>query len=371
MTKKFFSIFLLALVAVSCNSPEPEPNSNSTKAEFRSTPATFSEEGGEGYIEGKLIELSPEGTVVKESPLAKEDFTISLKSGNKDQIELNNSTKTFTIHAGTEEATFVIVAQTVSKETYTQELTIVRKKASTPAVTKKHPLLYVAKYNMAPEGIAFVKSCAPDVSGYFTFDEAVEKFSAVKINGVDYHLPSVEEWLAIVPMSRRESPDYVDFDESADFPDMEEEVVIAGEKFTSLNDYRALSENTTYALRFKGTKMLSAWKYEYTQYDNYPVMAITSRFLEESDANLTIDQICEEAFWDNNKESDVVRYFPASGFAVQSNLRADDPYAFFWSATSPNDPNFAFGMYFDGKNAGIYTGLRNSGRSVRLFETPK
>lgn len=368
--KKIVPIILLAIMALSCNSHEPSKVSdNNIKAVFKANPATFTAEGGKGKIEGALLELDKEGKVVKESAIPDKEFTISLKSGSEDQLTINNESKEFTIKAGEDEASFVIEAKTTTKPYYTQEITLVRKKADTPV--KKNPLLYVAEYNIDPTGLAFVTSCAPDVSGFFTFDEAVEKFKEITIDNVKYHLPTFEEWLAIVPWSRRQSPDYVDFDETGDFPNMEEDVVIAGEKVTSLNDYKALGDNVSCALRFKGTEWLSAWKYEYTQFDNYPVMTITSRLLGENDKSLTIDQICEPAFWENNKEKDVVRHFPASGFGLDLPTRSDAPFAFFWSATSPNDPNFAFGMYFDASCAGMYNGHRISGRSVRLFRSSK
>ena len=96
--KKIFSLCVLAFAMFSCNTPAPKPTVESkTKAEFKVSPATFTAEGGKGTIEGILQEMTPEGKVFQEKPLAKSDYTLSLKSEDASQITLDNENSTLSL----------------------------------------------------------------------------------------------------------------------------------------------------------------------------------------------------------------------------------------------------------------------------------
>lgn len=211
----------------------------------------------------------------------------------------------------------------------------------------KLPLEYVAEYNIAPDGVSFVTTHGNDVSGYFTYDEAMAKFAADKnfmIDGKGYHLPSIEEWEAIVP-GKENTLFFVDryFDPGQVRRDIEETVTIAGETKTYKADYKSMSEKNDvekvqvdyngkqghgvgYALRFKDetNELLSAWRYEYKDNSvdllptsphgtlkNPKVMVITARLLGP-DFKGTVEDICKPEFWSSNNEKDVMRIFPAA-----------------------------------------------------------
>ena len=72
--RNLISIIALAMLVVACCSEEPTPNpskKSTFKAEFQASPSIFSAEGGVGTVKGILQEVSSEGKVIKETPLAK------------------------------------------------------------------------------------------------------------------------------------------------------------------------------------------------------------------------------------------------------------------------------------------------------------
>ncbi|MGI6572383.1 MAG: PL29 family lyase N-terminal domain-containing protein [Fermentimonas sp.] len=173
-----------------------------------------------------------------------------------------------------------------------------------------NPLSLVAEYNVNTAGTGFVTSLtACSGSGYFAFTNAVTQFSDITIGDKKYHLPSKEEWKSIVP----ESNTWVKFtEENASYNDVSETVTIKGESITMKSDYRTGVNGITYALRYKGTDMVSAWKYEYISDGNNTHMKITSRMLK-GQAPVIVDDIKLDSFWSSNTEDDVIRYFPAGG----------------------------------------------------------
>ncbi|KXB33956.1 hypothetical protein HMPREF1869_01363, partial [Bacteroidales bacterium KA00251] len=76
-------------------------------------------------------------------------------------------------------------------------------------------------------------------------------------------------------------------------------------------DIKGFGDNKCYALRYKGTKYQSAWKYEYVTINNYQVLRITSRNVG---GGLKIEHVAKEDFWQQNQENDIVRIFPESGY---------------------------------------------------------
>ena len=101
--KKLLSIITLIALVVSCCPDElaSNPSKGSIfKAEFNASPAVFSAEGGVGIISGILQELSSGGKILNKAPLAKEDYTVSLKNGDASQITLNPDNKEFVVSKG-------------------------------------------------------------------------------------------------------------------------------------------------------------------------------------------------------------------------------------------------------------------------------
>ncbi len=218
-----------------------------------------------------------------------------------------------------------------------------------------NPLSYVAEYNINPAGDNFVGDLtACNISGYFNYNNAVTQFGNITIGGQRYHLPSFEEWSSIAP-----STAWVYYGVNNSYDNRSETVTVAGNIYTMTSDFRNNSaDTTTYALRYKGTHLISAWKYEYTgKNTNNCHLKITSRSVYGQ--TITVDQIADALFWSTNTENDIVRYFPASG-------NSDDPGdvgigGAFWSSTSGKI------MGFRDTYATSKSGDNNKGFSVRLF----
>ena len=374
--KKIIPLLFMLLFAVACQDPKPEPTptptptptpvpnptpKNSFKAIFTANPSTFSAQGGDGVVEGTLQEFSPEGKMISEKPLKKEQFTIALKAGDATQITIDDAAKTFKVAAGKDEALFTLEAKVTVPENLTQELTIKRdKEEKKPEV--KTPLMFVTEYNLDTDGTAFVTTLSTEGSGFFTFDEAVAQFKeGITIDGTKYHLPSKQEWLSIVPEYARQ--DYVNFDLDVTFDNVSETVVINGATVTSTNDYRGNVNGIAYALRFKGTKWLSAWRYEFTKVDGVQVLKITTRPVESS---VKIEDVMKPAFWEANTEMNAVRLFPACGFTLKGEKRSVGSYGYYWSY-SDDGPGYGWAMNFRNTMADVYAEYGKKGMAIRLF----
>ncbi|HPK29967.1 MAG TPA: hypothetical protein PK979_02870 [Bacteroidales bacterium] len=231
------------------------------------------------------------------------------------------------------------------------------------------PLYYVAEYNVNEAGTGFVTDLiACEVSGYFNWSNAVTHFNTNKIIS-GYHLPSIEEWQGIVPLYANQVY-CVRFDSAPPSNGVTELVVVQGQNITMTGDFSHPGNNVSYALRYKGTDMVSAWKYEYISDGNNTHMTITSRRVSSS---VTIDDITENngAFWNSGNENDIVRYFPASGYyegSLRKNLGIN---GYFWSSTKKGT-DFAFAMTFRSSDASSSSGgyWKTNRYTVRLF-TPE
>jgi hypothetical protein len=233
-----------------------------------------------------------------------------------------------------------------------------------------NPLSFVAEYNVNPAGNGFVTDLtACDVSGYFTWDNT----GTINISG--YHLPSMEEWYGIVP-EHGTYVTYVDFQNEGSHYGISENVMVQGETINMTSDYRNTGSNKnpapSYALRYKGTDMVSAWKYELFHYNtNTCHMKITSRNVAPSE---TIGNIADETFWTTGNENDIVRCFPASGYYFH-NISYRGARGYFRSTTttehSSNPSSSALYMYFDYYySTPSHSSYKATRTSVRLFANP-
>ncbi len=229
--------------------------------------------------------------------------------------------------------------------------------------TPFNPLSLVAKYNVNTEGTGFVTDLtACKVSGYFTFNEAVLKFSDITISGKRYHLPSIEEWRSIVPKELR----CVQFQDTESHNDISETVTVQGTSITMSSDFRTGVNKVSYALRYKGTNLVSAWRYEYIKDGNNTHMKITSRSLK-GQTGVTVEDIAKPAFWSANAGNDVIRHFPASGYYWEGSLYKVGTNGYFCSS-SQDGSNVAWSMSFLSGLAYSNSGNHSShGFSVRLF----
>ncbi len=222
-------------------------------------------------------------------------------------------------------------------------------------IPKDNPLGYVARYNINQAGNGFVNDLtACDISGYFNYNNAVAQFGNIAIGGQRYHLPSFEEWSSIVP-----STNWVYYDVTNNYNNRTETVTVAGSTYNMMSDFRNIQNiKTSYALRYKGTHLVSAWRYQYIgNGTNNCHLKITSRSVYGQ--TIAVDDIKNATFWDNNTENDIVRYFPASG-----NDHAPQDVGVggaFWSSTSGKI------MGFKDRDASSKDGNNTYGFSVRLF----
>ncbi len=235
-----------------------------------------------------------------------------------------------------------------------------------------NPLSYVAEYNVNPAGDGFVNNLtACDVSGYFVWQEAVDRFHT-RNDIANYHLPNQREWRSIAPNNH----ELVRFTWDKYDPNVSESVTVQNQTISMTSDYRSPANGTytSYALRYKGTDMISAWKYQFvsTDYDGFTDndthLKITSRNVAPS---VTVHEIADEMFWDNDNENDVVRCFPASGI-YSSGVISKGKYSIFWSSTwVTNVSNNAVIMYSDKFCAApAHRLIMSAGATVRLFKSP-
>ncbi|WP_169333145.1 PL29 family lyase N-terminal domain-containing protein [Porphyromonas levii] len=235
---------------------------------------------------------------------------------------------------------------------------------------QKLALEYVTEYNVNPEGNGFVKTHLGKSSGYYTWDEAMERFSReknFKVNNVGYHLPSYEEWCSIIPK------EYVYLGmPNSDRLDSKETVSIGGQIQELTCDYRFLGQGIAYAIRFKDSNsQKSAWRYQFK--DNpagagEKMLEITVRSLVGVKTPIKLDDISKESYWQNNNSNDIVRRFPAAGYlnrVIDSYLFYNE-YGHYWS--SSEEGNLAkFMIFSDFFSYSDYAHIKSFCITVRLF----
>lgn len=115
-------------------------------------------------------------------------------------------------------------------------------------------------------------------SGYFSYDDAVSWFSNITIDGKRYHLPNKEEWRTIVPHGFYFMNAFSTWNDWS--IDVRETVTLRGVSMTFTSDFCVGVDSVSYALRYKGTDWVSAWRYEYISDGNNTHMKITARSLQ-------------------------------------------------------------------------------------------
>lgn len=229
--------------------------------------------------------------------------------------------------------------------------------ATNKSVKPKMAIEYFAEFNLAAPQ-QFGESHARDEGYLFRGTEARFTSARKKVCPNGYHLPSIEEWRGIVgeiPSTDRwknTGIGYIPFNRS-DFMagpvlwDIEETIQVGLNEPAKnyLSDYYIVGETKSstkfviYALRFKkddksatDNKMLTAYRYAllgmqvsasikrlnppppYYLLNNYEPgpafrLQVTARYLGEEFQG-SINDIANEEYWNNNKASDVTRFFP-------------------------------------------------------------
>ena len=235
-------------------------------------------------------------------------------------------------------------------------------------IKRINPLAYVAEYNINPEGTGFVTDLyATNTSGYFNWETSLAKFMNITFGGKSYHLPSKLEWRSV-------ASDVVKFGGRAGTLLNHEspvEVNGTGTRLENFEDIKNMGTNVSYALRFKGTGYRSAWKYEWVKENNHQVLRITARNVRDG---VTLDDVATETFWQQNREKDIVRIFPACGLSEWMNqIESVDEECYYWSSTPSGDRACVFWVVSDGSVEGKFMQVfhkqwREHGHTIRLFK---
>lgn len=328
-------------------------------------------------VEPVTVQLKPNGTVTLKAVVLPENATDkSIKwTSDKTEVAIVDGHGVVTaVAAGT-----AIITATTNDGAQKATCTIMVKKSSSTG--PKLAIEYVADYNINSEGIGFVTSHSNSISGLFNYRKAMEKFGVGKgfmVNGIGYHLPSIEEFRGIVPDYRSNG---VKFDEQISSKDVSEEIEIAGTKKTYKADYISTGDGVAYGLRFKSddASQKSAWRYEYVDNPLSPgtkkapqkMLRITVRRLGGTNEELTVETIADPKWWANNNDEDIVKIFPASGFfyyADDEKRTNAGKNGYFWSSTEYNSGT---SRAMDFSSGGAYTcyywNSKSYRYSVRLF----
>ncbi len=238
---------------------------------------------------------------------------------------------------------------------------------------------FLTPYNVAPDGQSFVTTSANDVSGYWTWQEAMNKFSTITIDGVRYSLPITNQWRTIVPSWYGSGNGFIRFNLATAENNKKESLSGSGMGREYISSYRGSLNNEAYALRFwtesGDYSRLTAVRYQYV--DNpvhtapatpQKILKVTFRYLGPTASATTVDEIANTAYWESNTENDVTFGFPASG-RYNANMVPEygGTTGFFWSQSNYTLDE-AWGMSFSDKDARTDRGLKGIRQSVRLFK---
>ncbi len=176
-------------------------------------------------------------------------------------------------------------------------------------------LNYVAEWNIDTLGnFITTHNNIENQKGLFSFMAARGLFATpLTIEETTYILPSAMQWFAIVPV------DGV-YSRANDLKlELPETCMVGGRVIETLGSYLNVKEtHTTYAIRFIGDKeQQSVWRYVYK--DNPAgsgkILMIQERHMSQ-DSDWTLEGIANDAFWEQDKDQIVTRYFSTPGWAV-------------------------------------------------------
>ena len=328
-------------------------------------------------VEPTTVQLKPNGTVALKAVVLPEnasDKTVKWTSDKAEVATVDAQGVVKAIAAGT-----AIITATTNDGGQKATCTVTVKEGS--ATGTKFAIEYVAEYNVNSEGTGFATTQSNSGAGLFSYVNAIDKFGVGKgftVNGVGYHLPSIEELRGLIPDYRSNG---VKFRMITSAKDISEEIEIAGTKKTYIADYVSTGDNTAYGLRFKGedASQRSAWRYEYV--DNpasqgtaeapQKMLRITVRPLGNAQPDLTIETIADSKWWASNNAEDIVRVFPAAGFFYYaSDEKKTNPgtHGYYWSSTPYNAGNSrSMDFFYDGAYTRYYWNSNSYRYSVRLF----
>ncbi len=183
-----------------------------------------------------------------------------------------------------------------------------------------------------------------------------------------WHLPSPAEWTAILPFSGATYGfSFNDHSDRSEAIDLDND----GTPENWLADYRKITDNSMVGLKYKGTSLATAFKYEWISATN--AMKISA---VQANAFTTIGQVRDASFdWSGA----VVRYFPTAGNRSSSNGTIDATYGnvgFYWTSEAAPDATYDIWLayiknttaYITRDDAGSILAKRGNGYLVRCIK---
>lgn len=185
----------------------------------------------------------------------------------------------------------------------------------------KNPLLRTAEYVLDTTGKAFVttndNNQDPTV-GFFSFDEIVA-MKSIQINGTEYHAPSRNEMVAILPPYFDKTgigADKLRVAGAYNYDIVEQSVQLGNLTKDFKADYYLGTDATVYALRLKdGTnKFRTAFRYKAVGGQlGQPETALEISAVFVGNRLISIEDVKEPTFWTDNQDNVVTRKFPLYG----------------------------------------------------------
>ncbi len=323
-----------------------------------------------GAVDPTSISLSPEVMTLRVGDT--QTFALSFEPinvTNKEVTWASSNEAVATVDNG------VVTAHTIGTAVVSAVSTVngVKAEATVEVIASagKLAIEYLTEYNINPAGDGFVANHIGKDSGYFTWSQAMDRFSKEKnfrIDNVGYHLPTYEEWCSIVPAEYI----YIGMPHE-DRLDSSETVCVGGQIKTYTSDYRFPGNGIVYAVRLKGgdNAQRSAWRYQYRDNsagEGEKMLEITVRPLAE-DTSVSLDDVAKESYWRGNNDADIVRRLPAAGY---KNKEGGDTffynqYGHYWSATSESEALARFMLFSDFFAYSNYAHEKKILNTVRLF----
>lgn len=193
---------------------------------------------------------------------------------------------------------------------------------SAQASRPKLPIEYIAEFNVNTDGDGFATSHDNDQSGYFTWSEAKDLFDGSVSALQGYHLPTKDEWIAVGSTAT-----FIQFGSSTLIGTnntITEQATVNGVTKSYFSRYKRgpNGSHITYGMRFQGggtetNELKCAYRYEpvgtFADDGNLTShLKVTVRYVGPT-ANVHIDDIATEDYWNTNNHDDVIRIFPAVG----------------------------------------------------------
>ena len=271
-----------------------------------------------------------------------------------------------------------------------------------PIEMQQNALWWVAEYNMKT-ATTFEPSHSTSSQYCWQFDAAQTNFNkTVTVSGTNYHLPTFDEQISIIPMNNPSSGGdgsnifgISNTDPASPYSFVEQPCNIGGNTVNAGTGtsymYKISTGNEVYAVRFIGTDYASAWHYKWVSspcngvlIESYlvdvadataaqtllPTLATSFAALENGVYNASSTKAnLRPTDTDATDDGYCQRFLPACGYCGGATGTATDDQGSFgryWSATA-KDSSYGWSWYFYSGYLYEYTGYRTNGRSVRLF----